>query len=313
MKRLAVTGSSGYLGSCLITYLQERHPGLQVLGIDIEPPRCPPTYDFVQLDMQSPDLEATLRRFAPDTLVHMAFIVTPQHNERRMRRVNIGGSQNVLRAVAAVRPGRCLIASSATALGAWPDNPVPLPDRQPPRARPEFRYAADKAELEQLVAAFAEQHADIAVSWVRPCIVMGPRMDNYLRRVLLKTPLMALLDGHDTPLQLVHEDDVSAAVERILLAEGRGPYNIAPPDWLTMSRIAALTNRRAVRLPFPLARWLAGLAWGLRFPLHEYPPGFLYFVRFPWVAAPARLEHELGFRFQYSTQATLASVTRRSP
>jgi len=300
------------LGSCLIAHLQKRHPGLQVLGLDVVPPRCRPTYDFVQLDVQSPDLEATLRRFEPDTLVHMAFIVPPQHDERWMHQVNVGGSENVLRAAAAVRPQRCLIASSATALGAWPDNPLPMPDRQPPRAGPEFRYAADKVELEQLAAAFAEQHAEIAVSWVRPCIVAGPSMDNYLRRVLLGTPIMALLDGCDTPLQLVHEDDVSAAVECILLAEGRGPYNIAPPDWLTMSQIAALTDRRAWRLSFRLARWLAGLAWFVRFPLHEYPPGFLYFVRFPWIAAPARLEEELGFHFQYSTQATLACVTKPS-
>ncbi len=313
MRRVAITGSSGYLGKGLVARLRHSHPDIQILGIDIAPPANDCDCDFAILDMCSPTLESVLRRFAPDTVVHMGFIVAPVHDERHMYRVNVGGTENVLSAVAALRPARCLLASSATALGAWPDNPVPMDDWHVAADRPVFSYASHKHELEQRFVAFAQQYPEIAVSWVRPCIVGGPNMDNYLRRVLIGTPLTALLDGSDAPLQLVHEDDVSAAVEHILLAEGRGPYNIAPPDWMPLSAITAQIKRPTIRLPFCLARWMAGLAWLVRFPLHEYPPAFLYFVRYPWVVAPARLEQELGFRFRYSTEATLASILEHPP
>lgn len=308
MKRVAITGSSGYLGSGLIAHLQKRDPELQVLGLDIVPPGHGASHDFQLLDMQSPMLESVLRKFVPDTVVHMGFIVPPQHNERRMRQVNVGGSENVLRAVAAVRPARCLLASSATALGAWPGNPVPMGDNHIPSACPEFAYAAHKYELERTYASFAQQNPGMALSWVRLCVVGGPRMKNYLWHVLIGTPLVVLLDGADTPIQLAHEDDVSEALERILQANGRGPYNVAPPDWMTLSAIAAQTHRRVVKLSFRTARWLAGLAWAVRFPPHKYPPAFLHFVRYPWVVAPVRLQQELGFQFRHTTQATLTSI-----
>ena len=59
---------------------------------------------------------------------------------------------------------------------------------------------------------FARQHPHIAVSYVRPCIVGGPHMDNYLRRLLFQMPIIVLLDGVDSAIQLVHEDDASAAI-----------------------------------------------------------------------------------------------------
>lgn len=312
MKRVAITGSSGYLGSCFVKHLRQRDPDVQILGLDIVSPADGADYEFMTLDMQSPQLEATLRRFSPDTVVHMGFIVPPEHHERHMHQVNVGGSENVLRAVAAVRPSRLLVTSSATALGAWPDNPVPMDDWHVAEVRPAFSYAAHKHELERKLAAFAERNPDIAVSWARPCIVGGPNMKNYLRRVLIGTPLTVLLDGVDSPLQLVHEDDVSAALEQILRADGRGPYNVAPPDWMALSAVTAAIGRPTIRLPFRFARWLASMAWLVRFPPHEYPPTFLHFVRDPWVVAPARLEQELGFRFRYTTEATLAAILEQT-
>jgi nucleoside-diphosphate-sugar epimerase len=35
MKRIAITGSSGYLGSCSIRYLAQHDPEARILGLDI--------------------------------------------------------------------------------------------------------------------------------------------------------------------------------------------------------------------------------------------------------------------------------------
>jgi UDP-glucose 4-epimerase len=225
-----------------------------------------------------------------------------------MREINVEGSRNLLRAASVVRPRRLLLVSSATAYGAWPDNPVPLDESAPLRARHEFRYAADKVEVEQLLRSFAVEHAEIAVSCVRPTLIGGPRMDNYLRRFIFGMPFLVRIDGCDTPLQFVHEEDVAAAIYEILHADGRGAYNLAPPDWLTISDIAEATDRRVFNLPFWLVYAAHWLAWTSRLPIHESPASFLYFVRYPWVAAPQRLTRELGYQFQFSSRDTLREI-----
>jgi len=308
IRRLAITGSSGYLGGRLIEYVRRRNPTTRILGLDIREPGHVAPDEFIRANILRDDVGVALRAFAPDTIVHGAFVFEPMRDVRQMRRINVEGAKNVLQIAAAVQPRRLLLVSSATAYGAWPDNPVPMDENQPLRARPELQYAADKSEIEQLLAQFAQQHRGIAVSTVRPAIIGGPNMDNYLSRFIFGMPFIGLLDNCDPPVQFVHEDDVVAAIFEILVHDGRGPYNVAPPDHVGLSELARRTNRRTWRLPFTLAYAAAWLAWKLRLPFHEWPPGLLYFVREPWVVAPTRLQQELGFQFRYSSIETLHQI-----
>lgn len=305
MQRIAITGSSGYLGAKLIEFARREFAGATILGLDVKPPVGAAPDEFQKTDIRSPDVAKLLRNFAPDTVIHAAFVFQPSHDDGFMRSVNVDGCQNLLRAVAELKPARCHLVSSATAFGAWPDNPVPIPESWPVRGRPEFRYAADKADIEKIVERFAAEQPAIAVSWTRPAIIVGPNMDNYLRRFIFGMPLLVKMDGYDTPLQFVHEDDVTAALFTILKQDGRGAFNVGPDDWLTITDIAAATQRRVIRLPFWLARFSAAAAWKLRLSFHEFPAGFLYFGRYPWVVQAERLQRELGFRFRHSCRETL--------
>jgi UDP-glucose 4-epimerase len=308
MKRLAITGSSGYLGGKLVEYF--RGQGVTVLGIDVQQPGDSVPDEFLEADVRDTSWSGALASFEPDTVIHSAFVFQPIRDLKRMRQINVGGTQNVLEMVRQVAPARFMLVSSATAFGAWPDNPVPLAEDWPLRPRHEFQYAADKTEVELLIAAFAKQHTEICVSWVRPSIVGGPRMDNYLERFIFGMPFLARLDGFDTPLQFVHEDDVVLAIDSILAADGRGAYNLGPPDWTCVSEVARETNRRALWIPFWLARFSAWLAWSVRLWIHETPAGFLYFARYPWVVAPQRLADEIGYQFRYTSTETLREIIR---
>jgi UDP-glucose 4-epimerase len=310
MQRVAITGSSGYYGRHLIGYIRRADPGVEILGLDVMPPREAAPDRFAPVDVRSPELARVLAEFRPDTVVHLAFIVQPIHDAARMHDININGSRNVFDAVAAISPKRFLVASSATAFGAWPDNPLPIDDRRPVRGRPEFQYAHEKTLIERMLVEFADRCPAIAVSWVRPCIIYGPGVDNFLSNLLLNYPLVALPDGCDVPQQYVHEDDVAAATWCILKAGGRGPYNVAPPDWILLTDVARETRRRAISLPVWMMKLASKLCWGLRLPLLRVPPTLIIYVRYPWVVAPTRLCRELGFRFQYSSLETLRALLR---
>lgn len=310
MRRIAITGSSGYYGSRLVRYIRETDPRIEILGIDLAPPRGQAPHEFAALDVRDPSLWSSLADFRADTVVHLAFVLNPIHDDSRMHDVNINGLSNVLSAVHKTRPQRLLVASSATAYGAWPDNPVPIEETWPIRGRPEFRYACDKATLEGMIASFAAMHPEMCVSWTRPAIIYGPAVDNFLSRMLLHHPAVVLPDGCDVPQQFVHEDDLVAATWCILKNNGRGPYNVGPPDWIHLTDIARETGRFAVRFPLWVMNLAAKICWTLRIPILPYPPGMNLYVRYPWIVAPTRLCRELGFRFQYGSLDTLRELFR---
>jgi len=312
VNRIAITGSSGYLGRKFTEHLRRHHGHVEIMGIDIRAPSgVGPFPDrFVPLDILSGELAGILQEFRPDTVVHAAFVLTPIRDWRKMRRINVDGCRNLLEAAAGAGIERLMLVSSANAYGASPDNPVPIDEMQPSRSSA-FQYAADKMEMETLVDQFSAQRPDIAVSRIRPAIIAGAGMDNYLYRFIFKPILVVLPDGYDVPVQFVHEDDVVSAMLAILTAGARGPFNIGPPDWCLASTIAAETRRRTARRPFgPIKKALYRLAWAARVPIYNAPAEFLDFARYPWVIAPNRLERELGFRFRHSSHATLLETIR---
>ncbi len=264
--------------------------------------------EFAPLDIRSPQLQTALADFHPDTIVHFAFVVNPIHDKRLMHDINVGGTLNVFEAVRSLRPARFLTASSATAYGAWPDNPVPISEGWRLKAREDFQYAAEKTALEAELQKLAEELPDVAVSWSRATITGGKGVNNYLSRFVRNIPLIILPDGEDVRLQFVHEDDCAAAHWEILRHDARGPFNVAPHDWVHLTKLAQLTNRWAIKLPFWTFKLISGLWWHLRLPVFDYPPSLHDFVRYPWVIVPTRLENELGFQFRYSAEETLMEM-----
>lgn len=310
MQRIAITGSSGYLGRRLIRHIRSVDPKIEILGLDVMPPREGVLHEFAEVDIRSPKVHSTLAAFRPDTVVHLAFVVNPIHDEARMHDINMNGSRNVFEAVDKIGVRRFLTASSATAFGAWADNPLPIDDRWPVRGRRGFSYSYDKAEIEKLLGEFADRHPEMAVSWVRPCIIYGPGVDNYLSRMLLQYPMVVLPDGCDVPQQFVHEDDVAAATWCILSRGGRGPFNIGPPDWIYSTDVARETGRRTIKIPLWAMQLTSQICWGLRLSVLPYPPAMNSYIRYPWVVAPNRLCRELGFQFKFSSLDTLRVLLR---
>lgn len=308
MQRIAITGSSGYYGSRLIEFIRQVAPQVTILGLDVTSPRKIAPHEFTAIDIRDPQLKNSLANFQPDTVVHLAFVVNPIHDEDRMHDININGSRNVFEAVQTIRPERLLVASSASAFGPWPDNPLPIDDRWPMKEHPAFRYAHDKFLLERMVAEFADRHSLMQVSWTRPCVIYGPGVDNYLSRIQLQYPAVVLPDGVDVPQQFVHEEDLVAATWCILEKGGRGPYNLGPPDWIRLSDVARETGRRTISVPLWMMNLTSKICWGLRLSLMPFPPALNLYIRYPWIVAPRRLSQELGFQFKYTSLETLRNL-----
>jgi UDP-glucose 4-epimerase len=307
--RYLVTGGSGYIGSRLVERLSQREGTERILICDIRPPASfRPKSQFEQLDVTGKSrVREVIEREKPDVLIHLAFLLNPIHDEFRMYEVDVGGTQNVLEAAEASGVQQVLVTSSATAYGAFPDNPVPITEAHPVRGVPDFEYARDKAECDRLCQLWALRNPERVMTIVRPCIVLGPNVNNYIVRLWTDQPFQMDIGAGETPMQFVHEDDVVEGL--ILLIEGRhgGAFNVAGDGVLTINECGDLIGLKRRKMPLKAAWRLAGVMWKLR--QSETPPGNLHFALHPWVVANDKLK-SVGWQPRYSTRETFEIAMR---
>jgi UDP-glucose 4-epimerase len=309
--RYLITGGSGYLGSRLVERLADRSETEIVTIADVRPPRSfRPKVAYEELDVRDRARASRLvERERPDVLVHLAFVLNPIHDEHAMYEIDVGGTQNILEAASNAGTEHLLVTSSTTAYGAFPDNPVPLTEDHPVRGVPDFEYARDKAESDRLCQLWAHEHSERTMTIVRPCIVFGPNVDNYIVRTFTDQPFFADFGGEQVPIQFVHEDDVVGALTELLDGRHAGPFNVTPDDWMTVAECADRIGMRRVRVPFRPYRALAQAMWRVR--QSETPAGNLHFVRYPWVASNERLKEALDWSPRHSSRETF-EVTMRA-
>jgi UDP-glucose 4-epimerase len=312
MATYAITGSSGYIGTRMTRWLLERDARDPVLGFDVRPPRVShPRLEHHELDVRDPRLGELIAGREVDALLHFAFIVDPLYDEREMTDIDLGGTRNVLDAVLAARIPYLLATSSTTAYGALPDNPVPLAEEHPTRAPRAFVYAHDKKLMDEMLRDFAAAHPEVAVCIVRPCIVLGPTVSNYIAATMLDQPVGALIDGQDPPFQFIHEDDLARMLGLCVEKRATGIFNAVGAGQVTPRQVARLQGKRSVSVPHWLVR---SLLWGVqrtRLLPFSMPPGILEYYRWPWVASGERARRELGFEPSHDARQVFDIVLRR--
>lgn len=303
--RLGITGAAGYFGRKIIARLEENDSVDHILGISRRPWKHDfEKLDYYRLDVRSNALPALFASHAVDTVIHLAFMVNPIHDEQEMHDININGTKNVLAAAAEAGVKKMLMSSSTTVYGARPDNPPRLTEKDSRRGRySSYYYARDKVRLEELCEEWREEHPQVIVTTLCPCLVIGPTVDQFYSR-LLDWPVLPLVSGANPEIQFVHEDDVARVFEHFAVEDVGGVFNIVGEDTMHWREIIEVAGIRPVSVPRLVLSPLLSLAWGLH--LTEVPPAILDFIQYPWVASGEKAK-KAGFVPRYSTRETLAA------
>lgn len=318
---VAVTGPTGEIGASAVTAL-EREPAVEKIVGMARRPFDPSTLGWTKTTYREGDI---LDRDAVDALVadadvvvHLAFIIMGSRDESA--RINLQGTRNVFEAtVAAERPRRLVYTSSVAAYGYHADNPVPLTEDVPPRGSPEHYYSEQKAACEAVLAEVTDG-SSLEVFILRPCIVAGPKahaladampwnqLPAPVRTVVKAVPVLKpVVPDPGVPMQLVHHDDVAAAVALAATAPAPpGAYNIAGEGLITVSDVADALGGRPVRVPAATAS--AASAAISRLPFVPSALEWLHSTRTSVVMDTSKAKTQLGWQPTHSSAETLAAL-----
>jgi len=303
VKNIFITGISGYIGSKLLAFLEEKPEVQKIVGIDTRAPSiCPGKLVFYRKDVREP-LEDILLQHNIDAVVHLAYIVPPLHDKSLMEDVNIGGTRNILASSLKSTVKQILYTSSATAYGFHADNDNPLREDSPLRGNNDFIYSKNKKEIEAIFSRFSKDNPGYTVSILRPSFVAGPVFDNPLARHMKKK--FVLLPSAASPFQYVHEDDLIEIIYLLLQRRVNGIFNVGADGTMTFPEMIKSLGNTMIPLPFYMMYLLNNVAWYLRLSfVSEFPSPALNMVRFPWVVSSEKLTAELGYRYRYTTRET---------
>ena len=310
---IAITGLRSFLGTRLAERLLQRTPGLQIVGLDLRRPyRLEGRVRFHRVDLTDPKADAlvaeVLERERVEVLVHAAFRRDPSPDVEYDHELETLGSLHVLRACAAVKVRRLVVASSTTLYGPWPDNPNFLTEGHPLRGHPTAHNVRNRIETESLVADWRARHAETDVSVLRTCWIMGP---SYWDRVSahFARPAVTTLLGYDPLMQLVHEEDALHALEKATLERHPGVFNVVGSGVLPLSTLLRLAGKRSVPMPAPL--WYRLLRWPLQGATGDPPEAFYDYLRYLWVADGERGWAAFGEPVYSTKEAWISFVSTR--
>ncbi len=322
---VAVTGPTGEIGASAVDAL-ERNPKVgRILGM-ARRPFDPAGRGWRKVEYRQGDIldAEAVRSFVEDAdvVVHLAYLIMGSRQESR--HINLAGTRNVFEAtVAAARPSRLVYTSSVAAYGYHADNPVPLTEDVPARGSAEHYYSEQKAECEALLAE-TTAGSELQVYVLRPCIVAGPqataladnlpwrkvseRLPQAVVKLLSAAPgLRPIIPDPGIPLQLVHHDDVAAAIVAAALGTGRpGAYNLAGDGEITLTDVAHAVGALAVPVPQALAKASSEVL--ARLPLVPAMAEWLHIMRASVVMDTSAAKRELQWSPEHTSAQTLAAM-----
>ena len=309
-----VTGVSRFLGGHLAARLAADPSIERVLGVDTAPPGPDLRsrmggVEFVRADIRNPLIAKVIARADVDTVVHAALSPDPSGTwGSATKEMSVLGTMQLLAACQKAPSVRRVVLESTTAVyGASPLDPALFDETMTPNDLPTSGYARDAAEIEGYLRGFARRRADVSTTVLRFASLVGPRIDTVVTRYFA-LPVVPTVLGYDARLQLLHEEDALAVLERAVAHDLPEVVNVAADGVLLLSQAI----RRAGRVPLPVpppAVGVVGRALALA-RIASFSPEQLRLLDFGRVVDTTRLHTEFGFTPRWTTTQAFDDFVR---
>lgn len=318
MRRVVVTGATGFIGRRLIEHMLRDGLGgerVQVVAIARHPESLAAEVRAVveshALDLTTAPTDAIIAACGREALVfHLAANASVRGGDAGYDN-NVQSTTRLLDALRQCAPRRVVYASSIGAVDRAPNDPCTALLDEQTAPHPLTRYGEGKLEGERLVATSC-----LPYTILRPTWVYGPQMrvDSHLRVFLAMTRAGALASRLNFPgrVSLIHVDDLCAALMRSATEDAAAGQTYfvtdgAPVAIGTLFReMGDIVGCRAGTLPLP--RIVVSLLRGARRAL---PLSVQCLASDVLAASGERLE-SLGFRPAVSRRRGLIALARET-
>ncbi|GAA1346607.1 NAD-dependent epimerase/dehydratase family protein [Arthrobacter roseus] len=327
--RVAIIGATGNAGTELLRRLHiARRDGadLQITGIARRMPD-PSIEPYNDVDWHSVDIGAIDGRerlaralTGADAVVHLAWVLQPNHDLARLYRTNVNGTRNALQATADAGVRHFVCASSMAAYSPARTGQH-VSERWPTQGIASSHYSRHKAEQEHLLDEFEREHPEISVARVRPALIFhadaSSEIHHYflgrliprplIRFALKKLPLPILPIPDSFAFQVVHGADVADVYWRVLDQRADGAFNVAAEPVITPERLGGLLGaKRVLNVPVSLYRALVAISWRLR--LQQTDEGWIDMASLTPLLNTDRAHHVLGWAPKHSAPQALQEL-----
>ncbi len=300
--RVLVTASGSDFGRVLCRTL---HRDFDVLGIDTRAfPDRPKDVEHVEMDLRRKAAQSLIKQRRPEFIVHIG----PTHDDRRQTRgaALLEATATLLSIVESIGAKKLVVISSASLYGPSPTSAAFLTEDAPLLGGQHHARMADAIAVDMMVQSFFWKSPSTETVIVRPVHVIGPHMDNPISRLLRQSRVPTML-GFDPMLQLIHEDDLCAAVVLALQPGVRGVFNVPGGTQAPLSRILEACQIASVPIPGPLLGALAVRLRRLR--LARVDPADLVHLKYACLVDGSRARDAMGFLPRWSLKDALQSVS----
>ncbi len=301
---VAITGSSGHLGSKLLEHLEDM-PGLgKLVAFDTRPLREPVHNIAVFRRDVAHSIQGELDRFGVTTLVHLAFRWRKGLRRREAAELseqNRKMLEQVVDSAVSAGVGHVIYVSSHTVYGPGLDSPAPLSEDCPLRPGPAYPYAADNLRAEELLLQLADDHPDVKVTILRCCPALGAHTSLDLLREFYFPGWLGLSD-YNPPLQFVSDDDLARILGIAIREQHCGVFNVAADGVVFLREFARELPTKRVQMPSAIAYPMKRLTGG------AYVAYSHYLDRWPVIMSTAKLKQATGYTFRLSALESLSAL-----
>ena len=302
---ILVTGAAGSLARIVTEMLA---PQDEIVGADVRPlpPGRPFEGEFYCVRYTQRRMAEVFRRHKPEVVVHLGRIRGTESLSTSYRyNQNVLGTRNLFDLALKHGARRVVVLSTFHVYGAHQHNHVGLTEDAPLRASQIFPQLADAVELDHTATSYLWRYRRVETLVLRPANIVGPSLNNMISRLLRAKAVPRLL-GYDPMLQFLHERDCARAICLAVNSKRWGVYNVAGEGAVPWSKAIKLADAVPMPIPHFLAYPMVGSLAALRL---IFPKHMMDYFRYPTVISDDLFREDFGYRPQYDSVETLASVT----
>jgi nucleoside-diphosphate-sugar epimerase len=275
---VVVVGATGNVGTSVVERLVQDPGTDSVVGVARRlPASTPPKVRWRRADIGVDPLDDIVG--GADAVIHLGWMIQPQHDEATMARTNVVGTMRLAAAAGRAGVGAFVYASSVGTYAPGPKAPL-VDERWPATGVDSSSYSRHKAMVEAMLDEVERTHPSMRVVRMRTSLVFQRRAASEIGRLFLGplVPRVLLAPGRlpfvprarDLVFQATHATDVADAYWRATTRDVRGAFNIAAGPILDGDVLARTLESRPLPVPIAGLRALLFAAWRARLvPLEE--------------------------------------------